>query len=70
MELPPGDEIVQKWIAGRKVLLKKSPKEEKAVQSNQIVPEELKLFEPLPPSLMPPPSGGWQFSCDDLAEWG
>ena len=74
LELPPGDEIVQNWLEKRKAQPKEIFQEQDSKPSimddASIVPAELKLLEPLPPSLIPPPPGVWQFSCDDLTDWG
>lgn len=70
-DLPPGKEILMKWLATRK----KSPNQDLAKSEEKPVSElyinpELEHHQPLPPSLMYPPIGGWKFTCDDLAEWG
>ena len=71
IELPPAEEIVQKWLSTRKSVSGGNEAIEECVTTkNSDIPEALKMFEPLPPSLIPPPSGGWCYSCGDLAEWG
>ena len=73
LSLPSNEEILQKWLANRK---SSSIKEEKVVESavseaKCVLPLELQSIEQsLPPSLKPPPPGGWSYNCNELADWG
>ncbi|CAK8680417.1 unnamed protein product [Clavelina lepadiformis] len=75
-ELPPTQDLMKKWH--RKHFHSQGENKDEELSEESILddpvvfalPPELQSSISLPASLLPPPTGGWEYSCDDLAEWG